>query len=201
MRSGLSLTTLKRKWGVPPLWPNHFFASIGHGRHCGGVKVPVCPCCGHAERKYGPFCPQMWRSFHCTNTFNIFACLDHFSDGVLQRHVSQTSDIHYQKMGGFFQKKGWGGSFVPTIMWNLVWHNNQANERGGGLQNTPRHLSAKKGPPPALDTHTHTNKRLQTNEHNAAQNVRFLVSWIVKQETCSTPIGAFLQYRTQCATS
>ena len=37
----------------------------------------------------------------------------------------------------------------------------------------------------------------KTNEHNAAQNARFLISWIVKQEACSTPIGAFLQYRTQ----
>ena len=46
------------------------------------------------------------------------------------------------------------------------------------------------------DTHTHTHD-CKTNEHNAAQNVRFLVSWIVKQEACSTPIGAFLRYRTQ----
>ena len=42
-------------------------------------------------------------------------------------------------------------------------------------------------------SHTHTHN-CKTNEHNAAQNVRFLVSWIVKQEACSTPIGAFLQY-------
>ena len=47
-------------------------------------------------------------------------------------------------------------------------------------------------------THTHDYK---TNEHHAAQNVRFLVRWIVKQEACSTPTGAFLQHRTRRATS
>ena len=41
--------------------------------------------------------------------------------------------------------------------------------------------------------HAHT----IANERNAAQKVRFLVSWIVKQGARSTPVGAFLQHRTQ----
>ena len=36
----------------------------------------------------------------------------------------------------------------------------------------------------AAHAHAHDCK---TNEHNAAQNVSFLVSWIIKQEACSTP--------------
>ena len=70
-------------------------------------------------------------------------------------------------------------------------------QRTGGCNRESTNRVWSYSPRYRVDTHT----RLQTNEHNAAQNVRFLVSQIVKQETCLTPIGAFLLYKTQRATS
>ena len=42
-RTTLTLPTLTH------LWPNHFAQVSAMGRHLGGVKVPVCPFCGHAK--------------------------------------------------------------------------------------------------------------------------------------------------------
>ena len=43
------------------------------------------------------------------------------------------------------------------------------------------------------DTHTHTTANKQTSSTTPAPDVRFLVSWTVKQDrACSTPTGAFL---------